>query len=120
MSYYISLNNGEKVVQIKSFDQTVKKELNLDTNKEQIVYQLTARISDLENYNNLIGTFDIYYRTDGVSSLTITNDNDDVYYQTSMYTELCSENLFLDDEAEDLVYTLYFEMKEDIEEEEES
>ena len=114
MSYYISFNDGEKIVQINSFDQTVKKEIDLETSKEQVVYQLTMRIAHPENYNDLVGTFDKYYKTGGISSLAVIDDNDDVHFDSSLYTELFSENLFLDDEAEDLVYALFFEMREDI------
>ena len=117
MSYYISFNNGEKIVQINNFDQTVKKEINLETNKEQVVYQLTMRIAHPENYNDLVGTFDKYYKTEGISSLAVIDDNEDVHFDSSLYTELASENLFLDDEAEDLIYSLFFEAKKDIEEE---
>lgn len=116
MSYYISFNNGEKIVQISNFDQTVKKEINQETNKEQVVYQLTARISHAENYNSLVGTFDKYYKTEGISSLAVIDDDNNVHFNSTLYTQLSSENLFLDDEAEDLIYSLFFEMREDIKE----
>lgn len=111
----LSINKGEKQVEIIGFDQGIRKVEGELTNNN-LNYSLNVTVTHSLNYVQIFGSLNQYYRNFSIDILEILDDDNCVLFSTNKYRNLFSENLIHNEENNYLSYTLSFQKELPIEE----
>lgn len=109
----ISINKGEKEVDILNFDYAVRR-VEGDPNNFRLLHLLTVLLVDAKNYSEILGTFNDYYRDNSISSIDIIDEEKDIDFTTSTFTELSSENVIFNVKDAEIAYSLVFQQEIDL------
>ena len=99
MTFLLQINDLEAKIPIVSMSESVNSKRENDPNAPfGIIYSIDFNVVQGINYTNIMNIIEEYFYNDTISSLTVyDSEGERILYETTRYTELDGEYLYLDE-----------------------